>query len=186
MNFEEFLPDDVDVQKAVVEALAADKVEQNEQLESIHRENEQLKSEISRLKENMAEMAAALANVGDVLAKNAEGETSSKIALIDRNIELEDRFLGETRDQVLEVIKEARDAAEMDGRIRRAQLLESVLAVNEPVGNLAKKRASLTKFFNDNGNILSGLVIAELERSRISHKKGEEFLLTTEILKRTY
>ena len=178
--------EELDVQKAVVESLAADKAVQDERIIALQKENYLLKSEISRLKSALEEAKAALANVGDVLAKNAETEGSSKIALIDRDPELNDRFPGETRDHVLEVIREARDAAEKDGRIRRAQILESVLVANEPVGNLQKKRAALEKFFNDNANIMSGPVIAELEKCGISHKNGEAYLLPGEILKRTY
>ena len=178
--------DELDVQKAVVESLAADKAEQDERIVTLQKENDLLKSQVSDLKSSLEEAKAALANVGDVLAKNAETEGSSKIALIDRDPELNDRFPGETRDHVLEVIREARDAAEKDGRLRRAQVLESVLVANEPVGNLQKKRAALEKFFNDNANIMSGPVIAELEKCGIPHKNGETYLLPGEILKRTY
>jgi hypothetical protein len=94
--------------------------------------------------------------------------------------------LGETREQVLEVIREARDQAEADGRIRRAQVLEGVLIANESTGELAKKRSALEKFLNDNGNILSGIVITELDRCGISYKNGEDYLLPAEIIKRTY
>ena len=186
MNVEEFMPNDLDVQKAVVESLAADKAEQDLELETVRNENAKLKSELSSLKKKVEEMKAALANVGDVLAKNAEGAESSKVTLLERDPEINDRFLGETRDQVLEVIREAREAAEKDGRLRRAQLLESVLVENDPVGNLAKKRQALEKFFNDNANILTGPVMAELDKCGISYKKGEEYLLPAEILKRTY
>ena len=178
--------EELDVQKAVVESLAADKAEQDERIVTLQKENAALKSELATLKTKAEEMKAALANVGDVLAKNAETDASSKIALIDRDPELNDRFPGETRDHVLEVIREARDAAEKDGRLRRAQVLESVLVANEPVGNLQKKRAALEKFFNDNANIMSGPVIAELEKCGIPHKNGETYLLPREILKRTY
>ena len=178
--------EELDVQKAVVESLAADKAEQDERIVALQKENYALKSEISSLKSSLEEAKAALAKVGDVLAQNAETEVSSKIALLDRDPELDDRFPGETRDHVLEVIREAREAAEKDGRLRRAQVLESVLVVNEPVGNLQKKRAALEKFFNDNANIMSGPVIAELEKYGISHKNGETYLLPGEILKRTY
>lgn len=186
MNVEEFLPNDLDVQKAVVESLAADKAAQDETIDAMRRENDSLKTENAELKAKLAEMKAALENVGDVLAKNAESEISSKIALLERDPEVNDRFPGETRDHVLEAIKEARDAAEKDGRLRRAQVLEGVLLANEPNGGLAKKRAALEKFFNDNANILSGPVIAELEKCGISHKKGEDYLLPAEILKRIY
>ena len=87
---------------------------------------------------------------------------------------------------MLEVVREARDKAEADGRLRRAQLLEGVLAANEPEGTLAKKRANLEKLFADNGNIVSGPVIAELEKIGISHMNGEDYLLPAEIIKRNY
>jgi len=193
MNVEEFLTDDLDVQKAVVESLAADKAEQDEKLDSLVQENSRLKSEIGNLKskitnlqDQITEMKKSLENVGDVLAKNAEGSESNKIALLDRNSELDDRFPGETRDHVLEVLREARDDAEKDGRLRKAQVLESVLVANEPVGTLAKNRRELEKFFATNANILSGPVIEELTKRGISHKKGEEYLLPSEILKRIY
>ena len=178
--------EELDVQKAVVESLAADKAEQDERIVSLQKENAALKSELAKMKSEAEEMRTALAKVGDVLARNSETECSSKIALIDRDPELNDRFPGETRDHVLEVIREARDAAEKDGRLRRAQVLESVLVANEPVGNLQKKRIALEKFFNDNANIMSGPVIAELEKCGIPHKNGETYLLPGEILKRTY
>lgn len=185
--------EELDVQKAVVESLAADKAEQDERIGLLTKENASLKSQISNLKSQISnygsqieEMRAALAKVGDVLAANAEGEASNKVALLDRDPDLNDRFPGETRDHVLEVIREARDAAEKEGRIRRAQVLESVLVANVPLGNLAKKREALKKFFAENANILSGTVIAELEKCGISHKNGEQYLLPDEIIKRTY
>lgn len=189
-----------EVQKIVVEALAAEKVEQDEKIKSLESSNkklveenksllakvEELNLKIAKLKSAMEEMSEALKKTGDILSANSETELSNKIALLDREIELSDRFSGETRDQVLEVIKEARDAAEAQGRIRKAQILEAVLVANEPTGNLQSKRAALEKFFNENQNILSGTVIAELERCGISYKHGEEYLLPAEIIKRTY
>ena len=178
--------EELDVQKAVVESLAADKAEQDERIDTLQKENASLKSQISDFKSQIEEMKAALAKVGDVLAANESNELSNKVALLDREPELNDRFPGETRDHVLEVIKEARDAAEKDGRLRRAQLLESVLVANVPLGNLAKKREALKHFFNENANIISGPVIAELEKCGISYKNGEDYLLPDEIIKRTY
>ena len=178
--------EELDVQKAVVQSLAADKAELDERIVALQKENNLLKSQVSRLSSSLDEAKAALAKVGDVLAQNAETSVSSKIALIDRDPELNDRFPGETRDHVLEVIREARDVAEKDGRLRRAQILESVLVANEPTGQLVEKRSALEKFFNENGNIMSGPVIAQLEKDEISHKNGETYLLPAEILKRTY
>lgn len=179
-------PEELDVQKAVVESLAADKAEQDEQIASLRKENYALKSKISELTEKIDELKASLTKTGDVLAQNAEGELSNKIALLDRDIELADRFPGETHDHVIEVIKEARERAEAEGRLRRAQILESVLLVNQASGALAAKRASLEKLFNDNQNILSGPVINELDNLGIQYKHGENYLLPAEILKRTY
>jgi len=177
---------ELDVQKAVVESLAADKAMQDEQIESLRGENTKLKAEIERLKATVDKLGQALVKANDFLAKNTETPLSNKVTLLDRNMELPDAFEGETYDHVLEVIREARDAAEADGRQRRAQILESVLVVNEPNGNLAKRRAALEKLFSDNQNILSGPVINELDNRGIQYKNGENFLLPAEILKKTF
>ena len=197
------VPEELDVQKAVVESLAADKAAQDEEISRLKADNDSLRARIAEnlkliadleaqksqtdfLKSQISEMKTALENVGDVLARNSEGDMSSKVALLERNVECDDRFPGETHDHVIEVIREARDKAEKEGRVRRAQLLESVLVANETNGTLAKKRAEIEKLFNDNGNVVSGIVIAELQKLGISHKHGEEYLLPSEIIKRTY
>lgn len=222
MNFEEFLDDEapkapaneeiaeetseedaadsIDVQKAVVESLAADKAEQAETIAALRAENAELRKNILELKKEaaalveraeavkrqMSEQKSALEKVGDVLAINADNGLSNKISLLDRDIDVPDRFVGETRDHVIEVVREARDKAEAEGRLRRAQLLEGVLAANEPEGTLAKKRAALEKLFAENGSIVSGPVLEQLEKMGISHKNGEEYLLPTEIINRNY
>lgn len=222
MNFEEFLDDEapkapaneeiaeetseedaadsIDVQKAVVESLAADKAEQAETIAALRAENAELRRNILELKKEaaalveraeavrrqMSEQKAALEKVGDVLAINADNGLSNKVSLLDRDIDVPDRFVGETRDHVIEVVREARDKAEAEGRLRRAQLLEGVLAANEPEGTLAKKRAALEKLFAENGSIVSGLVIEQLEKMGISHKNGDEYLLPAEIINRNY
>ena len=192
--------DSIDVQKAVVEALAADKAEQAETIAALRAENAELRRNIVELKKSileltdraevarrqMVEQKSALEKVGDVLATNADNGLSNKVALLDRDIDVPDRFTGETRDHVIEVVREARDKAEAEGRLRRAQVLEGVLAANEPEGTLAKKRANLEKLFAYNGTIVSGPVIAELEKIGLSHKNGEDYLLPAEIIKRNY
>ena len=197
---EEAAVDSIDVQKAVVEALAADKAEQAETISALRAENAELRKSIAELKKSISELTdraelakkqmldqkAALEKVGDVLAINADNGLSNKVALLDRDIDVPDRFTGETRDHVIEVVREARDKAEAEGRLRRAQVLEGVLAANEPGGTLAKRRANLEKLFADNGNIVSGPVIEELEKMGISHKNGEDYLLPAEIVKRNY
>ena len=197
---EEDAADNIDVQKAVVEALAADKAEQAETISALRAENAELRKSIVELKKSISELTdrmeaakrqmldqkAALEKVGEVLATNADNGLSNKVALLDRDIDVPDRFTGETRDHVIEVVREARDKAEAEGRLRRAQVLESVLAANEPEGMLAKKRANLEKLFADNGNIISGPVIEQLEKMGISHKNGEDYLLPVEIVKRNY
>lgn len=189
-----------EVQKIVVESFAAEKVEMGEKISALEEENKkyaeenkslnekilELTQEIAKKDALISEMRSDLEKTGDILSVNSETELSNKISLLDRNVDIIDRFIGETRDQVLEAISAARDVAEKEGRIRKAQILESVLVVNEPTGNLKEKRIALEKFFNENQNILSGTVISELERCGISYKHGEEYLLPAEIIKRTY
>ena len=184
---------ELDVQKAVVESLAADKAMQDEQIENLRKEKnlliskiEELKSKISPLEGKIRALNGQLEKMNEVLAKNSETKLSSKVALLDRNTELPDRFESETYDHVLEVIKEARDRSEAEGRKRRAQILESVLVANEPSGQLATRRESLEKLFAENNNILTGQVINELDKLGISYKDGENYLLTSEILRNIF
>ena len=177
---------ELDVQKAVVESLAADKAEQSVKIAELRKQNDELTSKVNDLTEKIEQMRMELAKVGDLLARNSELPKSSQVTLLERNTELEDSFDGETLDHVLEVIREARDASEAAGRTRRAQILESVLVANEPSGNLEKKRQELIKLFNDNQNVINGQVINELDKQKISYKLGENYLLVGEIIKRTY
>ena len=97
MEISEFLErsstEELTVQKAVVESLAADKAEQDERIGTLQAENNLLRGEISGLKQQIGELKKSLTKVGDLLSANAEGETSSKIALLDRNSEIDDRFI---------------------------------------------------------------------------------------------
>ena len=197
---------ELSVQKAVVEELAVEKAELHEKMagqeadmlslkkkyEKVLHELDVKKAEVFSLK---AEVEALKGNVNTLESKLAaqmakdidlQERNPNALALIDRDVEIPDRFPGETRDHVLEVIKSARDKAEADGRVRCAQVLEGVLLANEPNGTLAKRRAALEKLFEDNGNLITGTVLEELTRLGISHKNGEEYLLPAEILKRTY
>ena len=197
---EENLNENIDVQKAVVESLAADKAEMSESILGLKQEQEKLTQENATLKEQLAaqekelqslrtkleEQAVELSKVSETLAKNSETALSNCVALLDRASELPDRFPGETREHVLEVIREARDRAEAEGRLRRGQILESVLLANESNGELKKKREELEKLFADNGNIVSGPVIEALTTMGLTHKNGEEYLLPSEIIKRSY
>ncbi len=225
---------ELDVQKAVVEALAADKAELERDLsqakrtaEELRTANEGLSSALEELKAKMvraeeqekakeAEFAdfqareasckeriesleasvsslkAELARKEAELAAQMEKEfdhqerNPNALALLDRDVELPDRFPGETRDHVLEVVSAAREAAEAEGRVRRAQVLEGVLVANEPNGTLSRKRAEMEHLFAENGNIISGAVIEALQNEGLSHKNGDEFLMPSEILKRNY
>jgi chromosome segregation ATPase len=184
---------ELDVQKAVVESLAADKAEQDEHIDRLENDKAALTSEVERLKKELTDTKAELEKVKaelnkavDLISIDDKSDSSNTVSLLERNIEMPDRFAGETRDHVLEAVKEKRDRAEQEGRIRCVQLMEAVMVVNEPSGELQKKRAALVKFFNENQDILSGTVIAELEKYGISYKKGEEYLLPEEIIRRTY
>jgi len=201
MNVDEFLPPEdsvpsepaeLDVQKAVVESLAADKAEQAEQLREVRMQlairDGQVKSQEAMMKSLHEKINALTATVEELRAKEYDQQerNPNALALLDRDVELPDRFPGESRDHVLEALAEARARAEADGRIRHAQVLEGVLVANEPNGTLAQRRAELQKLFDSNGNIISGPVLAELERMGIPHKNGESYLLPAEIIKRTY
>ena len=185
---------ELDVQKAVVEELAADKAKLDEDLASKNDILVQKEQEIAALKASLEELKGRVSELGIQLAAEQakkvviddQERNPNALALLDRDVELPDRFPGETRDHVLEVIKEARDRAEADGRLRRAQILESVLIANEPNGSLAKMRSELEKLFADNANLINGPVLGELAKRGIPHKNGEEYLLPAEIIKRTY
>jgi len=192
-------PEELDVQKAVVESLAADKAEQAEELRAARQQlaikDGQIKAQEAMMASYRNEIAALKSKVAEVESRLAAEQSKefdqqernpNALALLDRDIEVPDRFPGESRDHVIEALAEARKQAEADGRIRHAQVLESVLVANEPNGTLAKRRAELEKLFNDNANVINGTVIAELERRGIPHKNGEEYLLASEIVKRTY
>jgi len=184
---------ELDVQKAVVESLAADKIQQNVEIEKLNNENRdlikknnELISKVTDLTATIGEMRDQLKKVGDLLAKNSELAKSNQVTLLERNPEIEDHFEGETHDHLLEVIKEARDESEATGRTRRAQLLESVLVANEICGTLLKKREQLKKLFLDNQNVINGQVINELDKLNINYKIGDKYLLVDEIIKRSY
>lgn len=199
-------PQEIDVQKQVIEDLAAEKAMISEklsnlmsdylkikkQLEDDERELNTKKAEVYSLKSEMEKAKSENNALSSQIAamQNKEMDLQERnpnfLALLDRDVELPDRFPGETRDHVLEVIAEARDKAEAEGRLRRAQILESVLVVNEPNGTLAERRKNLQRLFSDNGNIVNGPVLEELARFEIPHKNGEQYLMPDEILKRTY
>lgn len=204
---EEFdVSENIDVQKAVVESLAADKAaldceleklktaltEKDSQLAAKDCEMDSLKAELSKKDFEISFLKVELAKRDSELAKNLEKQLDAQarnpnaLALLDREVELPDRFPGETRDHVLEVIKEARDKSESEGRRRRAQILESVLVANEPNGTLAERRSSVEKVFSENNNIISGTVIEKLNEFSIAHKEGEEYLLASEIILRNF
>ena len=185
--------EEIEIQKAVVESLAADKVKIEEEatlarsrIAALEREKAALAARVAALEGEVASLKAELARSADRLARNEETPSSSKVALLERNVDLDDRFEGETRDHVLEVLREARDAAEKEGRNRRAQILEAVLLENAPVGELAARRAALEKLFADNGNIVNGEVMRQLTKLTIQYRDGETYLLPSEILKRVY
>lgn len=204
-EFEE-QPEELDVQKAVVESLAADKAAldceidnlkkalndkeaelnaKNDEIASIKEQLSKSAAELSALKIELAKKESELANNFERLY-DVQDRNPNALALLDRDVELPDRFPGESRDHVIEVIKEARDKAEAEGRRRRAQILESVLVANEPNGTLTERRSSIEKVFAENNNVISGIVIEKLSELSLSHKEGEEYLLPSEIILRNF
>lgn len=185
--------DDIDVQKAVVEALAADKAEIEEEVNSLRStiaalesEKSSLACEVKRLSEELAAAKEEQKKIDEFLSRDIAPDNSERVPLLDRKFELSDRFEGESRDHIIEILREARDVAEKEGRLRRAQILEAVLVENEPAGILSQKRAELEKLFADNHYILNGEVINRLDNFSIQYKIGENYLLPEEIIKRLY
>ena len=178
--------EELEVQKAVVESLAADTAEQQETINNLRKQIDVLQKEIYELKIKIKEQNEALGKVGEILAKNIDTPSPTQITLLEREEKLSDRFEGESRDHVLEALKADMDIAEKEGRIRHAQIIESVLMANEPSGNLRKKREEIKKIFDDNENLINGPVIEKLQELGISHKNGDEYLLASEIIKRNY
>lgn len=192
-------PGEIDVQKAAVELLAQENIKMKSDLENLKKEvaekselakkSEQEKEVFSKdletAKKELEEARQELRNLQKLVFDEQERNPNA-LALLDRDVEVPDRFAGETRDFVLEVVKEARDKAEADGRIRLAQVLEGVLASNEPNGTLAGKREELNKLFAANSYLLSGEVIAFLEKESIAYKTAKGYLMPLEIIKREF
>lgn len=190
---------ELEIQRAVVEELAADKAELHEKynfvnaalskaLENLKAKNSEiftLKAELERQKATTVALENALAQQR-IKNLDTQDRNPNALALIDRDVNLPDRFPGETRDHVLEALRKCRDEAEAEGRIRKAQILEGVLVENEPSGMLEKRREELNRLFEKNGNIVSGPVIEELKRLGIPYKDGEKYLMPSEIMARTY
>lgn len=190
---------EVDVQKVVVEELAAEKAHMAEELSELRRQlatsegivkatqaqKENLEAQVGALKKQVANLERQLADE-QLKTLDVQERNPNALALLDRDVEVPDRFPGETRDHVIDVVREAKEKAEQEGRLRKAQLLESVLIANEPSGNLQKKRAALEKFLEENHNVLNGTVINELEKYGIKYKDGDKYLLIGEIINRNY
>ena len=190
---------EVDVQKVVVEELAAEKAHMAEELSELRRQlatsegivkatqaqKENLEAQVGALKKQVANLERQLADE-QLKTLDVQERNPNALALLDRDVEVPDRFPGETRDHIIDVVREAKEKAEQEGRLRKAQLLESVLIANEPSGNLQKKRAALEKFLEENHNVLNGTVINELEKYGIKYKDGDKYLLIGEIINRNY
>lgn len=191
--------EELDVQKVVVEELAAEKARMAEEMAELKRnlalsegiakatqaQKENLEAQVGTLKARITELERQLADE-QLKTLDVQERNPNALALLDRDVELPDRFPGETRDHVIDVIRAAKVEAEQAGRLRKAQLLEGVLVANEPSGNLQKKRAALEKFLEENHNVLTGTVINELDKYGIKYKDGEKYLLISEIINRNY
>ena len=216
---------ELDVQKEVVEQLAADNAELKEAYEKLktvcrgqllqitetmklaanlaraceenakrgEKDSEVAAKAVSELQEKFAASETRVAVLEKELADRLEKEFDEEekrnpnmVALLDRDIEIPDRFPGETRDHVLEVLKEALVEAEKNGRYRRAKILEGVLLVNEPGKNLERRREWLKRLFEENGNLVTGAVISVLNKHGIAYRDGENYLMPKEIIDRTY
>lgn len=199
-------PEEVEVQKAVVEALAVEKVNLESEIASLEKALASAEAKIAAIEKEVEEKRteiSKLSGLADEFKRKYEEEKAARekveskeydlqernpnfIALLDRDVEIPDKFPGETRDHVIDVVEEAWKKAEKEGRTRLAQVLEGVLAANERNGTLDKKREELEKLFSSNMNIINGEVVAALQKMGLSHKKGDEYLSPAEIMARNF
>lgn len=73
-------------------------------------------------------------------------------------------FPGEVREHILAVLSEGLEAAQSSERERRAAVLEDVLAANQPVRELERRRRELKQIIKDTGSFVDARTIAALEK----------------------
>lgn len=146
----------------------------------------ELVSQVEQAKKRVKELEEELASHLEKEFEEEGKRNPNAIALLDRDVDIPDRFPGETRDHVLEILKEALKVAQESGRYRRAKLLEGVLLANEPGGGLEKRRENMRRLFEENGNLVNGNVINILNKYGIAYRDGENYLMPNEIISRTY
>lgn len=87
---------------------------------------------------------------------------------------VEEVFPGETREQVIETLRYARDRALDMGCDRGVNLLSHVLAVNTPTGELQRRAEEVEKILRDAGKSVSNSALRALEKlgfTRVSTNK---------------
>ena len=164
----------------------------NEKIGQLEAKFAALQEEYQKSQDKIKELQDLVAKKDEELAKEKSREIDlqernpNALALLDRDVDVPDRFPGESRDHAIEAIRDAREKAEAEGRLRKAQVLEGILLANEPNGTLARKREEMDALFSNNNYIINGAVIEELQKMGISHKIGENYIMPAEIIKRNF
>jgi len=132
----------------------AERRELADALAAARKEVERLRGECGRLQGEARKIAqsASVAEAADdappAAVRTAETPRNGILAVPGAFAEA---FSGELREMLLSVLSEARDAARQSSRERRAAVLDAILSVNRPTGELERRRAELKQAMKDAG-----------------------------------
>ena len=152
------------------------------QVAKLREENEQLASwldsarkQLAAKQEGIDEDVKRLQQEVDTQKQTLEGEQAKQRGtLLSMPAGVEEVFPGETREQVIETLRYARDRALDKGCDRGANLLSHVLAVNSPTGELQRRAEEVEQILRDAGKSISNSALRALEKlgfTRISTNK---------------
>ena len=191
----EALNEEIENQRAVVEALALELAEAKESLETANNALAAAKEESEAVKRELAISQEALEREKSVprhdpalLDKIADGEREierlqallaeaqrtslSSTVLLEKPDGVTEKFTGEIREHLLEALADAQKAADAGGRDRRARILEAILFANARTGELARRRDAVKQIMKDAGSFIDDSAIAELEKLGFRYVSG--------------
>jgi len=145
-------------------ALADDLARVRSELAAAEKRIASLTGEVGRLKGELAK--AAQTPAGGVVAES--GTSCENVlpapqeGLLAAPAAFPEAFHGEVREMLLSALSDVRDAARQSTRERRAAVLDAVLAVNRPTGELDRRRAELKQILKDAGYYTDPHALEEL------------------------
>ncbi len=190
------LLEEIEIQKAATESIAAELAALRQELESYRVDCELLEADKATLEREKSQLAEQLdaerdkpATVVpdlDALAEKdreinslksllAEAQRDVRLhdSLLDAPIPFSEKFEGEVREHVVEALADARKTAEAGGRERRERILEAVLGANAATGELDRRRELVKQILKDADSKLDNAALAELEKLGFRHVSGK-------------